>query len=282
MRRKLLAVLSLVTILAMESVTVFATETTGTPSPNSRNVLTGDVLYGNAGDTIETTTEQVATIQITATAKIEIKETKTNEDGSTTTTLGSGTRDANGVEKSFEVTKKIDGTLSVLSSSTRATTTFMASTGSTGGNVIIQSTTSREKATIAPTEGAKFIEFTNTKLAEVLTKAADFTENIMQTTGANVEAITTFDAQDVKFDNDGYATFAYSESYDGMPVVVLHEGNNGWERVESKAENGQIRVRSFTASPFIIMKLDKDVSGITATSTTTEAADYAQPVAPDR
>jgi hypothetical protein len=279
MRRKLLAVLSLVTILAMESITVFATETTGTPSPNSRNVLTGDVLYGNAGTTtevIETTTEQVATVETTATAKIEIKETKTNADGSTTTTLGSGTKDANGVEKSFEVTKKIDGTLSVLSSSTGVTTTFMASTGSTGGNVIIQSTTSREKATIAPTEGAKFIEFTNTKLAEVLTKAADFTENIMQTTGAIVEAITTFDAQDVKFDNDGYATFAYSESYDGMPVVVLHEGNNGWERVESKAENGQIRVRSFTASPFIIMKLDKDVSGITTTATASDA-DYAQP-----
>jgi hypothetical protein len=98
----------------------------------------------------------------------------------------------------------------------------------------------------------------------------------MQTTGANVEAITTFDAHDLKFDNDGYATFAYSESYDGMPVVVLHEGNNGWERVESKAENGQIRVRSFTASPFIIMKLDKDVSGITTTETAS-GTNYAQP-----
>jgi hypothetical protein len=280
MRRKLLAVLSLVTILAMESVTVFATETTGTPSPNSGNVLTGDVLYGNAGTTtevIETTTEQVTTVETTATAKIEIKETKTNADGSTTTTLGSGTKDANGVEKSFEVTKKTDGKIEVLSTNTGTTKTFEAVADSTGrGNVTIQSTTSREKATIAPTEGAKFVEFTNTKLNEVLTKASDFSENIMQTTGANVEAITTFDAQDVKFDNDGYATFAYSESYDGMPVVVLHEGNNGWERVESKAENGQIRVRSFTASPFIIMKLDKDVSGITTTETAS-GTNYAQP-----
>jgi hypothetical protein len=285
MRKRLLAVVSLITILAMESVTVFATETgTGAStggSPDTRALLTldGNVLDGNAGTTgevIQTTTEQKAIVETTATAKVEIKETKTNDDGSTTTILSSGTKDANGVDNTYEVTEKTDGKIEVVSTNTGKTNTFeiVDDRMIRNGNVTVQSTNHRERATIEPTEGAKFVEFTRNKLDEVLAKASDFSETITQTTGANVEAITTFDAENVKFDRQGYATFSYSESYDEMPHIVLHESNTGWERVESKAENGQIKVRSFTASPFIVMKLDKDVSGITTTEVDT---DYTQP-----
>jgi hypothetical protein len=55
MKKKLLAVLSLVMVLAMESVTVFATE--GSPSPNSSNTISGAV----GGATVDAATGVVTT-----------------------------------------------------------------------------------------------------------------------------------------------------------------------------------------------------------------------------
>jgi hypothetical protein len=54
MRKKLLAVVLIVALLAMESVTVFATEVGGTPSPTAQDYLYGDVTTGQtlSGDVV--------------------------------------------------------------------------------------------------------------------------------------------------------------------------------------------------------------------------------------
>jgi hypothetical protein len=277
MRRKLLAVVSLVTILAMESVTVFATETgTGNGSPNSLTI-SGDYLDGNAGNTVETvvtTQEQVTTVQVTATAKIEVKETKTNNDGSKTTTLASDTKDTTtGVSKTFEVTEKTDGTLSVVSS-TGAKNDFIETNKGTKGDTLIQCTTTRETATIKPSDDTKFNEFTNEVKLEVIAKSQDYKEKLEETTGATVESITAFDAQGGEVDEYGWWEVAWDEAVEGMSNVVLHKEGNDWKQVKSESKNGYLRVQSFTKSPFIVMKLDKNVSGITTTEVDT---DYTQP-----
>jgi hypothetical protein len=262
MKKKLLAVLSLVMVLAMESVTVFATE--GAPSPNS-----GNVLYGSVADTIATTTEQVAEVKTTVTAKLEVKETTTNADGSKTTTLGSGLKDANGVEKTVAVTEKTDGTIAV-ATSTGTTTTFKEAAGSN----VIQSTSSKEVAQIAPADTmTKFGALTNDAKVEAVAKAADVVENLQQTTGASADSVSIFEATGDVDENGGW-NLSVAGAKVGDPYLVLHNRNGVWVQCEATINAaGNLYIISGSKSPFIVIKLDKAVSGITSTSATTEA-DY--------
>jgi hypothetical protein len=69
MKKKFLAVVSLAMVLAMESVTVFATET-GSTSPNS-----GNVLYGDVTSVAATTLENVSIDALTSAVEVTIDET---------------------------------------------------------------------------------------------------------------------------------------------------------------------------------------------------------------
>jgi hypothetical protein len=266
MRKRLLAVVSIVALLTMESMTVFATETgtgTGRPSPNS-----SDVLTGNAGDTVETTNEQVATVNAAVTAKVEVKETKTNDDGSKTTQVHAGIKDIQGLEITIEVTQRLDNVIQVnVSDGTKNEYVDQKD------EKIIYSTTAKTKAEIAPADNMTQMEtLTETKKIESTAKATAVV-NELRNIGAEAESVTIGDfTGDV--DEKGGWNLRVEGAKIGDSFLVMHD-NNGWG--QSKAwvtKDNNLYIQSGSKSPFIIIKLDKNISGITTTEVDT---DYTQP-----
>jgi hypothetical protein len=300
-----MAVISIAAILALESVTVFAASPTAdvaydavtgdnqeeenddsastptTTPATTTSTVTGPTLSGAGGDTtsttvIETTTEQVVAVQETVAAPLEVKETKTHEDGSKTTTFGSDIKDATtGVEKTVAVTEKTDGTIEAESSSGITKNTFVENNVS----YVVQSMTTKERVNIAPADNmTKFEPLRNDVKIEAAAKATDAVDNLQQTTGANAESITFFEASGDVDENGGW-NLTVPGARPGDPYWVLHKKNGNWETSRASVNrNNNLYIISGSKSPFIIIKLDKDVSGITTTSTTTETdTTYAQP-----
>jgi hypothetical protein len=272
MRRKLLAAVSIVALLAMESMTVFATESgTGRPSPNSSNVLTGNAgsdttNANNSTDTTTVTTPAVTTPQLTS-----LGSTTTTENGvkTTTTTFVSNTTDSSGEKKTVTVTTKDDdGTITVQTSST--TKTFNLS----NAVKVAQDTDSPEKNDISSgSSKTTLIVLTEETISKSTATATLTAEELSESQGATALSTSIVDVEGELDDNKGLKLQA-SNVKKGDPVYVLHydESTGEWEVCEAVVDADgmiSITVPSGRLSPFIIIKLDKEV-----TSEITPSTDY--------
>jgi hypothetical protein len=126
MKKKLFAMLSLVAVLAMESVTVFATETT--PSSNTRNVETYNVLTGATDGTgvsvsVTANADGTFTAETSSGTKLEFKSGgKILQSTSTTETSAIST---DGNTQLVEMTKE---TIVLMASQTASVVSEMATT----------------------------------------------------------------------------------------------------------------------------------------------------------
>jgi hypothetical protein len=302
LRRKLKAVISIAAILALESITVFAasptsdvayeevtsgnqeeenndsTPTTTTTPATTTSTVTGPTLSGAGGDTATTTedivvptTEQTVAVQETVTAKVEVQETKINDDGSKTIKFDAGTKDATtGEQKTVAVTENKDKTITVESSSGTTKTTFKEDNTSN----VIQSTDKKEQLNI--TSGDSSINFPKVADDIKYEMAAKYATVEDQLTDMNVgvQSVAYFEAQGTPVNGKMTLNVPNAKATDNF--MGLHKKGQNWENVPVRAEEGQIIVSTDSLSPFIIIKLDKAVSGITTTETTTDST-YAQP-----
>jgi hypothetical protein len=234
MKKKFLAVLSLVMVLAMESVTVFATE--GSPSPNS-----GNVLYGNAGDDTITgdvaasTLDNLSAEAIASTVEVTIDET-----------TGTVTTDAGLV---FE--KDEDNAL-VLTQNTAGSLDL--------SGIVIK----LEKELGHVTEAFTAAE---TKLTA---SVAQYASNLGTRAGANLQISYAVSAQGT-VDENGKPNSLVEFSVSGTSIVdgnvtIIHVTDNGTtENLGATVKGGKITSKKIPSSysPFVLLVFDSPVPGLT-------------------
>jgi hypothetical protein len=234
MKKKFLAVLSLVMVLAMESVTVFATE--GSPSPNS-----GNVLYGNAGDDTITgdvaasTLDNLSAEAIASTVEVTIDET-----------TGTVTTDAGLV---FE--KDEDNAL-VLTQNTAGSLDL--------SGIVIK----LEKELGHVTEAFTAAE---TKLTA---SVAQYASNLGTRSGANLQISYAVSAQGT-VDENGKPNSLVEFSVSGTSIVdgnvtIIHVTDNGTtENLGATVKGGKITSKKIPSSysPFVLLVFDSPVPGLT-------------------
>jgi hypothetical protein len=234
MKKKFLAVLSLVMVLAMESVTVFATE--GSPSPNS-----GNVLYGNAGDDSITgdvaasTLDNISAEAIASTVEVAIDET-----------TGTVTTDAGLV---FE--KDEDNALVL----TQTTTGSLDLSG-----IVVK----LEKELGHVTEAFTAAE---TKLTA---SVAQYASNLGTRSGANLKISYAVSAQGT-VDENGKPNSLVEFSVSGTSIVdgnvtIIHVTDNGTtENLGATVKGGKITSKKIPSSysPFVLLVFDSPVPGLT-------------------
>jgi hypothetical protein len=234
MKKKFLAVLSLVMVLAMESVTVFATE--GSPSPNS-----GNVLYGNAGDDTITgdvaasTLDNLSAEAIASTVEVTIDET-----------TGTVTTDAGLV---FE--KDEDNALVI--------------TQNTAGSLDLSGIVIKlEKELGHVTEAFTAAE---TKLTA---SVAQYASNLGTRSGANLQISYAVSAQGT-VDENGKPNSLVEFSVSGTSIVdgnvtIIHVTDNGTtENLGATVKGGKITSKKIPSSysPFVLLVFDSPVPGLT-------------------
>jgi hypothetical protein len=233
MKKKLLAMLSLVTILAMESVTVFATENTGAPSPNSGNVLYGDVTTAQVASE---TFSNASVEEIVNSVVVQIDE----ESGTVATDAG------------LVFQKDEDNGLKLI--------------GTAVGTVLSEIVVSLDKS-----EGHTTTPFTveETKAAVAVAQVAS---NLGKTVGANVQVSYAVNVESSTNEN-GEQNTNVSFNVGGKGKVkaanstIIHiKHDNTTENLGAKEdENGNIvpeRAAS-SLSPFILLVFDTPVPGLT-------------------
>jgi hypothetical protein len=234
MKKKFLAVLSLVMVLAMESVTVFATE--GAPSPNS-----GNVLYGNAGDDTITgdvaasTLDNLSAEAIASTVEVAIDET-----------TGTVATDAGLV---FE--KDEDNALVL----TQTTTGSLDLSG-----IVVK----LEKELGHVTEAFSAAE---TKLTA---SVAQYASNLGTRSGANLKISYAVSAQGT-VDENGKPNSLVEFSVSGTSIVdgnvtIIHITDNGTtENLGATVKGGKITSKKIPSSysPFVLLVFDSPVPGLT-------------------
>jgi hypothetical protein len=273
MRKKLLAVVSIVALLAMESMTVFATETgTGSGSPTAQGYLYGDV-------TVEVTKEQMEAINTVTSAKLEVSEpVEDKATGTKTYTVSTTTTDSSGTESQTQsqtvVTVNNEGTsFSVAVENDDATTTTVEFSKDEVSK-LIKSLSAPETNNVSGKDGTSIGTLTEKEAVEVIAKAVSVAKEL-EKYSANALSITSADIQGTVRD-DGSVVLSASGVKKGDYVYVLHKVDGVWktEMAEVK-EDGEITLIGLKSlSPFIIIKVDKDVSALTAASADT---DYTQP-----
>jgi hypothetical protein len=275
MRRKLLAAVSIVALLAMESMTVFATESgTGSGSINSRE--TQDYLYG---DYVTVTEEQLSTINTVSSAKLEVSEPEVDETtGTKTYTVSTKTADSSGTESQTQsqtvVTVNKEGTSFTVAVENEDATTTTVEFSKDEVSKLIKSLSAPENNEVSGKEGTSIGTLTEKEAVEVIAKAVSVAKEL-QNLGTNAISITGADIQGTVRD-DGSIVLSASGVNKGDYVYVLHLVDGVWKTEMAEVrEDGEITLIGLKSlSPFIIIKVDKDVSALTAASAET---DYTQP-----
>jgi hypothetical protein len=237
MKKKLLAVLSLVMVLAMESVTVFATESTGAPSPNS-----GNVLYGNAGD--DTISGDVAAATLDNLSVEELADTVevTIDEATGTVTSDTGLVFVKDADKGLQLTQTATSSINL-------------------ANVVIK---------LDKELGHSTKEFTQAE-TKASVAIAQYATSLANNVGANVEvsyAVNVEGSVDASGKPDKQVEFSVQgKSIVNGNVTIIHATDDG------KTENlgaevladGKIRSKKIPSSysPFVLLVFDSPVPGLT-------------------
>jgi hypothetical protein len=287
MRKKLFAVLSIVTILAMESVTVFAvpSETTATSETNEENnvptaqpatqpTLSGAITTDTATVEIaEVTQEQLTQVDEKITATLAISEPEKHDDGSKTYTVESSQTDDSGNAKSVSVTASEDGKTFTAVTDSGTKLEIKLTTDST--KPTYESSDNKEKLDIIPqNDNVQYQEMSEKTIATVTAKIAMVMDEIVQSQNNEASSVVFFDITFTPNEN-GELKIKVGNGKEGDPYYIIHFMDNGeWEYEYCETDaNGELTSKPTGQSPFIIIKLDKRIS----TSTTATDSTYAQP-----
>jgi hypothetical protein len=273
MKKKLLAMLSLVTILAMESVTVFATET---PSPSSTYNSTTEETQNtpdSTSTTDSTSTEStgaaaiIATLQQNNETVSDVIEAYENIEPEKTTVIQSGAGDGSGGDT--EVDFHEGGTLLIAkTNSDDALTKSIVIAVEEKDDVTIMTGIVEGWKTLeaeVPDDGS-FKKMDDDTKAIVAAKILDEIRNTENETGAKVESYISF-SYEGSTDTNGYFTVKIKGLSNEDVVLVYHynEETNQWEDLDRSQytvnADGSLSIKTDTQSPFIVMKFDRDVTG---------------------
>jgi hypothetical protein len=238
MKKKLLAVLSLVMVLAMESVTVFATEATvgGSGSPS-----TGNVLYGNAGD--DTITAEVAAVTLDNMSVEELSNTVeiTIDEASGTVASDTGLEFKKDEDAGLQLTQTKQGVTPL-------------------PNITIKVNKEQGHTTKALTTA-------ETKVSVAITQyASDLGEKV----GANVQTSYAVSVEG-SVDESGKPDKPVEFSVSGANIVngnitIIHSTDDGrTENLGAEYKNGKITSKKIPSSysPFVLLVFDSPVPGLT-------------------
>jgi hypothetical protein len=234
MKKKLLAVLSLVMVLAMESVTVFATE--GAPSPNS-----GNVLYGNAGDSTITGDVAAATLDNLSVATIASTVEVTIDEATGTVASDTGLVFAKDADNGLQLTQTAAGALDL-----------------TG--IIVKLEKDISQVTKAFTA-----EETKSSVA-----VAQYASDLGKNAGSNLQ-ISYAVSVEGSVDESGKPNKPVEFSVSGKSIVngnvtIIHVTDSGvTENLGATVSNGKITSKKIPSSysPFVLLVFDSPVPGLT-------------------
>jgi hypothetical protein len=234
MKKKLLAVLSLVMVLAMESVTVFATE--GAPSPNS-----GNVLYGNAGDSTITGDVAAATLDNVSVATIASTVEVTIDDATGTVAIDTGLVFTKDADNGLQLTQTTAGALDL-----------------TG--VVVKLEKDSSQVTKAFTA-----EETKSSVA-----VAQYASDLGKNAGSNLQ-ISYAVSVEGSVDESGKPNKPVEFSVSGKSIVngnvtIIHVTDSGvTENLGATVSNGKITSKKIPSSysPFVLLVFDSPVPGLT-------------------
>jgi hypothetical protein len=237
MRKKILAVVSLITILAMESVTVFATETGS--SPTSSTITVDNVTVDEVNGTV-TTAQNITLIVNTENTRMSYTATPTGSVGDGESAITTSSSLANAV-------------ISVVSDDSN----------SEGGNdkkgrVVEQTLSTEDKVNLANkidsiTSEAKA---SGAETVEYLCVNLEYVDDVLEE-GESVQ---------VAFNVDGLTEDRAKK------IIILHLRSDGvWEQIPVTFVNGKLIGTISSFSPFLIIEFDEEVVGLTTD------ADYTTP-----
>jgi hypothetical protein len=310
MKKKIFAILALVLVLAMETSVVFAVSpesnnivlpdddssssddddddtgaatdiTTDTTVTDTTNATQAEgYLYGDV--TVTVTEEQLEAISTATTATLEVsepvKDTTTGLKTYTVTTTTTTTTDSSDTESQIQsktvVTVNDAGTaFSVAIENDDETTTTVEFTKEEVSN-LIKSLSAPETNDISGSEGTSIGKLTEKEAVEVIAKAVTVAKEL-EKCGASALSITGAEIQGTVRD-DGSIVLSASNVKKGDHVYVVHLVNGVWKTEMAEVTgDGEITLIGLKSlSPFIIIKVDKDVSNLVAASIET---DYTEP-----
>jgi hypothetical protein len=223
MRRKLLAIVSLVALLAMESMTVFATEERGNPSPNSGNVTVDEesgTVTSAEGATLISNTENTR-MTYTATPSGSVGDSAITE----STSLSTATISV--------VSKNNDGSESK-------------------GTISEQPLSNNDKVNLANKIDSL------AKEAEASNSNAQAVEYLCVNLEYDGDTLQEGESVDVAFNVEGL-----TESRAKNIVILHLRSDGVWEKIPVKFENGKLIGTITGFSPFLIVEYDQPVVGIT-------------------
>jgi hypothetical protein len=232
MKKKLLAVLSLAMVLAMESVTVFATET-GSTSPNS-----GNVLYGNAGDEVSVEAVTLDNVSIDAlTSSVEV----TIDEATGTVTSDTGLVFVKDEDNGLQLTQTAAGSLDLT-------------------NVVIK---------LDKDNGHDTKEFTASE-AKAAVAVANYAANLGTSAGAEVQISYAVNVEG-SVDENGNPNAQVEFSVSGANIVtgnvtIIHVTDDGkTENLGAEVKGGKIVSKKIPSSysPFVLLVFDSPVPGLT-------------------
>jgi hypothetical protein len=253
MKKKILAVLSLVMVLAMESVTVFAAETgigTSVPSPNA-NTIAGSV---------ETTTTENATIESVTIDNLDVSEITTNIEVTTTTD-----------EKGDEIVASVDTV-------TKDEFVFIKEKEDEDEGLKLNAKTNGEVKTdtlrdikLNKEQGHQSKPLTESEKKESIS-IAHHADSLGKEHGANLESSYivsvegSVDAQTGKPDKPVSFDVPNAQNIVNGNFTIIHKMENGkTENLGGTYSNGKITSNKIPSSysPFILLIFDKPVPGLT-------------------
>jgi ribosomal protein L3 len=240
MRKKIFAVVSLITILAMESMTVFATETgTGNGSPTAAAVTVDNVTVDEANGTV-TTAQNITLIVNTENTRMSYTATPAGSVGDSESAITTSSSLANAV-------------ISVVSDDSNS-----EGGDDKKGRVVEQTLSTEDKVNLAnkidsitseaKAGGAETVEYLCVNL--------EYVDDVLEE-GESVQ---------VAFNVDGL-TEARAKK-----IIILHLRSDGfWEQIPVTFVNGKLIGTISSFSPFLIIEFDEEVVGLTTD------ADYSTP-----
>jgi hypothetical protein len=258
----------------MESMTVFATES-GTGSPETRTLQ--DYLFGDYNVAV-ITEEQKAEIDTVSKTALEVGEPTFDEETGVTKYVvcaknDDSSSDESQIQSQIEVTINSEGLYSVTIENGDTTTTLEFTEEEV--SKLLQSSSTPEITNISPADGNTSIsDMSTAQKVEIVAKSV-MVANTFKNNNVNILSTTGADIQGTIGD-DGSIDLNAPNIKKGDNVYVLHKVNGVWQPEKSEVlEDGVITLKGLTSlSPFIIFKVDKDVSALTAASAET---DYTQP-----
>jgi hypothetical protein len=225
MRRKLLAVVSIVALFAMESMTVFATET-GT-SPTASTVNTNNVSIDEESGTV-TSADGATLISNAENTRMSYTATPTGAVGDSAIT---------------ESTSLSNASISVVSK---------GNNGESKGTVVEKTLSNDDKVSLAN----KIDSLANE--VKATNSSAQAVEYLCVNLEYDGDALQEGESVDVAFNVEGL-----TESR-AKNIVILHLRSDGfWEKIPVRFENGKLIGTITGFSPFLIVEYDQPVVGIT-------------------